>query len=332
MKKSNQEKKPIHKTSIGGQALIEGVMMRGPKGIAEAVRKPDGTIDVEMKEHKNLAQKYRILRVPLIRGVFGFIDSMVIGFSCLMDSAEKSTEGLMDEEDDAEEESKLDQFIERHFGPKMITVISTIAMILGLVIAFVLFVWAPTIVTNWINNLAGGVLTNFRALIEGVMRILIFIAYIAIVGSTKDIKRVFRYHGAEHKTIFCYEYGEELTVENVRKQSRFHPRCGTSFIFVVLIISILISSIISIAAPILRDMTALWMCIKILILPLVMGISYEFIKYAGRHDNLFTKICSAPGLWMQRLTTQEPDDSMIEVAIASINAVITGNREDDEIK
>lgn len=332
MKKSNQEKKPMHKTSIGGQALIEGVMMRGPKGIAEAVRKPDGTIDVEMKEYKNLAQKYAILRVPLIRGVFGFIDSMIVGFSCLMDSAEKSTEGLMDEEDDAEEESKLDQFIERHFGPKMITVISTIAMILGLVIAFVLFVWAPTIVTNLINNLAGGVLTNFRALIEGVMRILIFIAYIAIVGSTKDIKRVFRYHGAEHKTIFCYEYGEELTVENVRKQSRFHPRCGTSFIFVVLIISILISSIISIAVPILRDMTALWMCIKILILPLVMGISYEFIKYAGRHDNLFTKICSAPGLWMQRLTTKEPDDSMIEVAIASINAVITGNREDDEIK
>lgn len=164
------------------------------------------------------------------------------------------------------------------------------------------------------------------------MRILIFIAYIAIVGSTKDIKRVFRYHGAEHKTIFCYEYGEELTVENVRKQIRFHPRCGTNFIFVVLIISILISSIISIAAPMLRDLTVVWMCIKLLILPVVMGISYEFIKYAGRHDNLFTKICCAPGLWMQRLTVKEPDDSMIEVAIASISAVITGNREDDAIK
>lgn len=330
MKKSSTTSCPAHKTSIGGQALIEGVMMRGPKGIAQAVRKPDGTIDVEMKRHKNIAQKYKILRVPLIRGVYGFIDSMVVGFSCLMDSAEKSTEGLMDE--GGGEESKIDQFIEKHFGPKMMTVVSTLAMIIGLIIAFVLFVWAPTVVTNWINNLADGVLTNFRALIEGIMRILIFIAYIAIVGSTRDIKRVFRYHGAEHKTIFCYEYGEELTVENVRKQIRFHPRCGTSFIFVVLIISILISSVISIAAPMLRDLTVVWMCIKLLILPVVMGISYEFIKYAGRHDNLFTKICSAPGLWMQRLTTKEPDDSMIEVAIASISAVITGNREDDAIK
>lgn len=331
MKKSSTTSCPSHKTSIGGQALIEGVMMRGPKGIAQAVRKPDGTIDVEMKQHKNIAQKYKILRAPLIRGVYSFIDSMIVGFGCLMDSAEKSTEGLMDEETEGEE-SKLDQFVEKHFGPKMMTVISTLAMIIGLIVAFVLFVWAPTIVTNWINDLAGGVLTNFRALIEGVMRILIFIAYIAIVGSTKDIKRVFRYHGAEHKTIFCYEYGEELTVENVRKQIRFHPRCGTNFIFVVLIISILISSIISIAAPMLRDLTVVWMCIKLLILPVVMGISYEFIKYAGRHDNLFTKICCAPGLWMQRLTVKEPDDSMIEVAIASISAVITGNREDDAIK
>lgn len=330
MKTASTTKQPIHKTSIGGQALIEGVMMRGPKGIAQAVRKPDGTIDVEMKQHKNIAQKYRILRVPLIRGIYSFIDSMIVGFGCLMDSAEKSTEGLLEEE--TEEESKFDRFLEKHFGPKLMTVVSTLAMILGLVIAFALFVWAPTAVTNWINSLAGGVLTNFRALIEGVMRIVIFIAYIAIVGSAKDVKRTFCYHGAEHKTIFCYEYGEELTVENVRRQSRFHPRCGTSFIFVVLIISIFLSSVISIAAPMLRDMTVVWMCIKILILPLVMGLSYEFIKYAGRHDNLFTRICSAPGLWMQRLTTKEPDDSMIEVAIASINAVVTGNREDDEIK
>ncbi len=320
---------PVHKTSIGGQALIEGVMMRGPKGIAQAVRKPDGTIDVTMKAHRDIAQKHKILRVPLIRGVYGFIDSMIVGFGCLMDSAEKSTEGLLDDEP---AESKLDQFIEKHFGPKMMTVVSTVAMVIGLAVAFVLFVWAPTVVTNWINSLADGVLTNFRALLEGIMRILIFIAYIAIVGSTKDIKRVFRYHGAEHKTIFCYEYGEELTVENVRRQIRFHPRCGTSFIFVVLIISILISSVISIAAPMLRDLTAVWLCIKILILPLVMGISYEFIKYAGRHDNLFTKICSAPGLWMQRLTTKEPDDGMIEVAIAAMQAVITGNREDDAIR
>ena len=304
--------------------------MRGPKGIAQAVRKPDGTIDVTMKKHRDISAKYRILRLPLIRGVYGFIDSMIVGFGCLMDSAEKSTEGLMD---DAEEsESKLDRFVEKHFGPKMMTAISTIAMVIGLAVAFVLFVWAPTMVIKWINELAGGVLTDFRALLEGIIRILIFIAYLAIVGSTRDIKRVFRYHGAEHKTIFCYEYGEELTVENVRRQIRFHPRCGTSFIFVVLIISIFLSSVISLVSPMLHDMTAVWMCIKILILPLVMGISYEFIKYAGRHDNLFTRICSAPGLWMQRLTTKEPEDGMIEVAIAAMNAVITGNREDDEIK
>lgn len=330
--KHQKEKRacPAHKTSIGGQALIEGVMMRGPKGIAQAVRKPDGTIDVTMKKHRDLGRRYGILRLPLIRGIYGFIDSMVVGFGCLMDSAEKSTDGILDATEEAE--SRLDRFVEKHFGPKMMTAIGTIAMIIGLVVAFVLFVWAPTMVTNWINSLAGGVLTYYRALLEGIMRILIFIAYLAIVGSTRDIKRVFRYHGAEHKTIFCYEYGEELTVENVRRQIRFHPRCGTSFIFVVLIISIFLSSVISLIAPMLRDMTVVWMCIKILILPLVMGISYEFIKYAGRHDNLFTRICSAPGLWMQRLTTKEPDDSMIEVAIAAMKAVITGNREDDEIK
>lgn len=318
-----------HKTSVGGQALIEGVMMQGPKGAAVSVRTPDGSIDTEMVDVKHAKDKFKPLGWPLIRGLVAYIESMVFGYKCLMMSAEKS--GLEDLEESEENMSKLDKWLNEHMNKKVMGALTAVASVLGCLLAFGLFFYLPTIAVNFINKLSGEVLTNYRALFEGIIRMAIFVVYIALVSLMKDIKRTFMYHGAEHKTIFCYENGLELTVENVRKQSRFHPRCGTSFIFVIIIISVIISSAISVAAPQLRDQTIIWMAIKILILPLITGLSYEFIKYAGRHDNIIVRILAAPGLWMQRLTTKEPDDDMIEVALASFKAVITDNPEDDKI-
>ena len=318
----------LHKTSVGGQALIEGIMMQGPKGAALAVRLPDGSIDTEMKTVKHIRDKVKFLGWPFLRGCVNFIESMIFGYQCLMESAEKSGMEDMEAEENA---SKLDKWLSAHLSKGVMNVLTAIASVLGIVLAFALFFFLPTVIVKGFNKLAGGQLTAVRALLEGVIRMIIFVAYIAIVSLMKDIRRVFMYHGAEHKTIFCYENGLELTVENVRKQSRFHPRCGTSFMFVIIIISVLISSVISVAFPFLHDMTALWMGIKVLILPVIMGLGYEFIKYAGRHDNLFVKILSAPGLWMQRLTTKEPEDEMIEVALSAFKAVITDNPEDDAI-
>lgn len=325
-----KNEKKTHKTSVGGQALIEGIMMKGPKGAAVAVRTPDGTIDIDFKEQTSITKKYKILGIPVVRGVVNFIESMIFGYKCLMYSAEKS--GMEDMESSEENMSKLDKWISEHWSEKAMNVITGIASVFGILLAFGLFIWLPTFLVNIIKEHVSVDLTNYRALMEGVMRIIIFIGYMAVVSLMKDIKRVFMYHGAEHKTIFCYENGLELTVENVRKQSRFHPRCGTSFMFVMIILSVLVSSAVSIIAPQLRDVTIVWMAVKILILPFVMGLGYEFIRYAGRHDNIVVRILAAPGLWMQRLTTKEPDDDMIEVGIAAFKAVITENREDDAIK
>ena len=308
------------KTSIGGQALIEGIMMMHPKGkAAVSVRTPDGEIDTEMLEVKHIKDKIKFLGWPLIRGIVNYIESMMFGYKCLMISAEKS--GLEDIENE-ENSSKLDKWLNDHLNKKVLGVITAIASVLGVGLAFLLFFYLPTIVVDFINKLAGESLTNFRALFEGIIRMAIFVAYIALVSLMKDIKRTFMYHGAEHKTIFCYEKGLDLTVENVKKMSRFHPRCGTSFIFVIIIISVIISSAISVAFPELRNQTVVWMAVKLLILPLVTGLSYEFIRYAGKHDNVLVKILAAPGLWMQKLTTKEPDDDMIEIALASFKAVI----------
>lgn len=321
--------KKQHKTSVGGQALIEGIMMQGPKGAAMSVRLPDGTIDTEYKDRKLLKDKHKVFGLPLIRGIFSFIESLTFGYKCLMESAEKSGMDIQEEED----MSKLDRWITDHFGPTMMTVISGIALVLGFALAFLLFFYLPSFIFDGINTLSHGAIVHWKAPVEGLMRIIIFVLYIAAVSKMKDIRRVFMYHGAEHKTIFCYENGLDLTVENVRKQSRFHPRCGTSFLFVILIISILVSTILLFSFPQLADKQnrILWMAIKILTLPVVMSLGYEFIRYAGRHSNWFTKALSAPGLWMQRLTTKEPDDSMIEVGIAAFNAVITDNPEDDAL-
>lgn len=323
MKKESEQL--IRKTAVGGQALIEGIMMMHPKGkAAVSVRTADGSIDTEMLEVKHIKDKIKFLGWPLIRGVVNYIESMMFGYKCLMISAEKS--GLEDIEEE-ENPSKLDKWLNDHLNKKVMGAITAVASVLGMALAFLLFFYLPTIAVDFINKLAGEALTNFRALFEGVIRMAIFVAYIALVSLMKDIRRTFMYHGAEHKTIFCYEKGLELTVENVKKMSRFHPRCGTSFIFVIIIISVIISSAISVAFPFLRNQTIIWMAIKLLILPLITGISYEFIRYAGKHDNLLVKVLAAPGLWMQKLTTKEPDDDMIEVALAAFTAVIDG--EDD---
>lgn len=321
--------KVCHKTSIGGQALIEGIMMQGPKGAAMSVRLPDGTIDTEMLEVKHLRDKFKPAKLPLIRGVVNMVESLLFGFKCMEKSAEKAG---IDDDIDPEEMSKLDKWLSDHFGPKMMAVITGISMVLGVALAFGLFFYLPTFLVDTVDKyLFKDALADIHPLFEGIMRMVIFVAYVWIVSKIPDIKRVFMYHGAEHKSIFCYEHGLELTVENVRKQKRFHPRCGTSFIFVVLIISIFLSSALVVIFPGIDDVRIVWMGIKLLIMPLTVGVSYEFIKYAGKHENLLVKILSAPGLWMQRITTQEPTDDIIEVGIESLKAVLTDNPEDDAL-
>lgn len=320
--------KKTHKTSVGGQALIEGVMMQGPRGMATAVRKPDGEILTEYHTIKLLRNKNKFFNIPIIRGIVGFVESMVMGYKTLMYSAEVS--GM--EEFEEEDMNKFERWLNDKMGEKLVNVVTAIGSVLGVVLAFLLFFYVPVLVFNKANEWANGAITNFQGLIEGVMKILIFVIYIAIVSRMKDIKRLFMYHGAEHKSIACYEAGLDLTVENAKKCTRFHPRCGTSFIFVVLIFSIVFYTIIAKIFPVIAADRFLWLILKLVFLPIIMGICYEFIRYAGRHDNLFVKIVSAPGLWMQRLTTKEPTDDILEVGIAAIKAVITDNPEDDEIK
>ncbi|MBR3809770.1 MAG: DUF1385 domain-containing protein [Clostridia bacterium] len=316
------------KISIGGQALIEGIMMQGPKGAAMSVRLPSGEIETEQLELKKLKDKFKPAGWPLIRGIVNFVESMLFGFKCIEKSAEKA--GLDDENIPEEEMSKLDKWLSDHFGPKMIAVISGIAMILGFGLSFLLFVYLPTFLVDVVDKyIFKDALANLHPLFEGVMRMIIFVFYFYLVSLMPDIKRVFMYHGAEHKSIFCYENGLELTVENVKKQSRFHPRCGTSFIFVVIIISIFISSVLVVLFPTIDDVRLVWIAIKLLIIPITVAFSYEFIKYAGSHDNILVKILSFPGLMMQRISTKEPTDDIIEVGIAALKAVLPDDLEDN---
>jgi uncharacterized protein YqhQ len=314
MTRKNKENKQI---SVGGQALMEGIMMRGPRGLSMSLRLPDGTIETSNREIKQLKDRFKPLGWPFIRGVIGFVESMVLGYRCLMESAEKTG---FDLNDDQEKMSKLDKWITNHFGPKMMSAIGIISAVLGFGLAFLLFFWLPTFMFNLINS--SGSITVWKTVIEGLIRIIIFVSYMALVAQIKDIKRLYMYHGAEHKAIFCLERGEELTIENVRKQKRFHPRCGTSFLFVMIILSILISSIVIFIFPELAEKTALWMLVKLMIVPVIMSIGYEFIKYAGCHQNILIKTFSAPGLWMQRITTKEPTDDIIEVGIEALKAVL----------
>jgi len=315
------------KTSIGGQALIEGVMMRGPQKTAMAVRHTSGEIRTE--EWDNPQKKNILSRIPLVRGLFNFIDSMITGYKCLMKSAEMS--GLEELEDDGtrteEQKEKDNRFIKA-----VMPVVMVISAVLGVALAVGLFMYLPTLVYDLVAPLLGVPREigddfgyNFlKALITGVLKIVIFLVYMILVSQMKDIKRVFSYHGAEHKTIFCYEHGMELTVENVRKESRFHPRCGTSFMILMMVVGVAVAMFIPASLP-----TWLYAVIKILTLPLVMGIGYELLKLAGRHDNWFTRAISAPGKWMQRITTKEPTDDMIECAIIAFTAVVPEDKESD---
>ena len=307
---SKQTNSKTIKTSIGGQAVIEGVMMRGPKLTALSVRMPDQSISTEVWDTPNSNKWYK--KTPFIRGVFNFVESMTDGYKSLMKAAEKA--GL---DEEAEEPSKFEQKLRQLFGDKFMPFVQGCILLFSLAMALFFFAFLPTTLVGFFKDYISHPLA--LSALEGLTKIAILILYLALISNMSDIKRVFMYHGAEHKTIFCYEHGEELTVENVRKYTRFHPRCGTSFLVIVLLLSILVSSMVS--------WDNLWMRVglKVLCLPIIMSLSYECIKFAGRHDNLFTRILSAPGLWTQRLTTREPDDSMIEVAIASMKKVIPEN-------
>ena len=297
------------RTSIGGQALMEGILMRGVDKQAIVVRRPDGELETKVEPIRALRQKYPILGWPFIRGTVNFIETLVNGVKALTYSA-----SFLPEEEQGEPD-KLDLWLEKHLGgEKAEKAVIGFSVFLGLVLAVGLFFMLPTVLAG----LFTGVVKNriLRNLIEGVIRILIFLAYIILASKMKEIKRVWMYHGAEHKTIFCYEKGLELTVENARDQSRLHPRCGTSFLFIVMIVSILVTSVVSWSTVWVR------LLLRLALLPVIVGISYELIKYAGRHDNILTAILSAPGKALQLVTTAEPDDSMLEVAIAAMKEVI----------
>ncbi len=313
-------KKNCNYVAVGGQALMEGIMMRGPKGTAMSLRLPDGSIETQMKDFVSVRKKFKIFNLPLFRGVVSFIESMIFGYKLIMESAEKTS---LDLEEEAE--SKLDKWISDHFGPKMMAVVGAISAVLGIGLAFLLFMWLPSFVFDLINDkLAGGEISALRAVFEGIIRVIIFVVYMYLVSKMKEIHRVYMYHGAEHKTIFCFEHGNELTVENIRKELRYHPRCGTAFIFVTILLSILVSSVVSVIFPALTANRAIWIMVKLLIMPLIMGIGFEFIQLAGKYPNKLTKALSAPGLLMQRITTAEPDDAIIEVAIEAMKACLSG--------
>ncbi len=386
---------PCKKTSIGGQALIEGIMMRGPHKTVMACRMKDGTVSVEPIELNSVTNKYKFLGLPIIRGAVNLVESMVVGYKTMMASAEKT--GMFDELDEekkvdveleteveentevaaeaeaeqaiedavdepeaeenpeaeeAEAEPEVEAEIEAETKPEpepesepeaesekpkkksetlLTAAVSVVASVLGVLLAVLLFFYLPSKLFDLINSLSGGAISAFKAPFEGIFKIIIFLVYMFAVSYMQDIKRVFMYHGAEHKTIFCYEKGLELTVENVREQRRFHPRCGTSFLILMLIVSIVFYQLLLFIPAVreLANITWLWACIKLLLLPVICGIGYELIKFCGRHDNWLTRIISAPGLWVQRISTKEPDDGMIEVAIAALSAVIPENEEDD---
>lgn len=303
---ANQEKR----TSIGGQALIEGIMMRGPFRQAIAVRDQDGKIVLKEEELKFIKNKYPILGLPLIRGVVNFGGSMVAGVKALMYSA-----SFYPEEEDTGEPGKFEQWLEKHIGSeKLESLVIYLAVLMGAAFSVGLFLLLPTFLVGLIRPIHDHYL--LRNLCEGLLKMAILLIYMIGISKLKDMRRVFSYHGAEHKTIKCYELGKDLTVENVRPCTRFHPRCGTSFLFVVIFISILVGSVVQVGNTLLR-----MVCHLLLLFPVV-AISYEINRLVGRYDNRLTKILTAPGLWLQNFTTNEPDDSMIECAIAALKAVI----------
>ena len=300
-------------TSIGGQALIEGIMMKSPEKTALAVRVPDGEIDITYLEYKSVREKFKILKLPILRGVVSFIESMLQGYKAMMISADKS--GFTD----LEEEPKKDG--EKKDNSLLVNIIMIVASVLGVALAVVLFMLIPRLFVGALQKLFNIEFTKLvRSGIEQFVKLSVFVLYVWLVSFMKDIKRVFMYHGAEHKTIFCYEKGLPLTVENVRKQSRLHPRCGTSFMILMILISVIISTIVQMIFPNVYDIAWAWTVAKILMLPIICGVGFEVLKACGKYDNILTRIISAPGMWLQKITTKEPEDGMIEIAIAALKA------------
>lgn len=291
---------------IGGQAVLEGVMMKNQDNYAVAVRKPDGKIEVKTEEYKGCAGDSKWKKLPFIRGVFNFADSLILGMRSLNYSASFY-------EDEEAEETKADKVADKLFGDKAESIFTAVTMVLSFLLAIGLFMLLPYFAAQWLTNYVRN--ASLLALVEGIIRIIIFLIYIVAISAMKDIRRVYQYHGAEHKCINCIERGRILNVENVRKSSRQHKRCGTSFLLFVVLVSIILFFFIRVEQPVLR------VVLRIVLIPVIAGISYELIRLAGRTDNPIINIISAPGLWLQKLTTREPDDDMIEVAIASVEAV-----------
>lgn len=311
----NQPKPECFKTSVGGQALMEGIMMRGPQQICCAVRKPDGEIETKLEPtpHHGVWS-----RIPLVRGAVSMVESLILGYRYMMYSAQVS----MGEDYDAEqEESAFEKWVGDHLGKKAEDMLLVAAAVIGGLFAILLFTVLPTLLVGGLDHLIP--LGRWpKVILEAVLKVAIFLSYMVAISHMKEIHRVFEYHGAEHKTIACYEAGDPLTVENVRRYTRFHPRCGTSFLILVVIVSVFLYSVLPWGSMGLRVL------FKLLLLPVVMGISYELLKWCGRSDNWATRIIRTPGLLVQRLTVFEPDDSMIEVAIAAVTPVLPENPEE----
>jgi len=319
MKKQTYDKCPVHMTSIGGQAVIEGIMMRGPKEIATAVRKSDGSIIIDRKPVNSFVVKYKLNKIPILRGVVSFVESLVTGMKCLMFSADQMD---LEEDDESYKPSKFEKWLDDKFGDKVKDIAIYFAVVVAIFFSIGLFMLLPNALASVVSIFTKNkILLNLS---EGVIRMSIFLGYMILVSQMKDIQRVFEYHGAEHKTIAAYESGAELTVENARKHSRLHPRCGTSFLLIVMVVSIVVFSFLK--------WGAMWqnMLMRLALMPVVAGISYEMIKFAGKSKNRFVRLLTLPGLWLQKITTREPDDSQLEVAIAAIEAVIPENKEDDK--
>ena len=304
-------------TAIGGQALIEGIMMKSPEKTAMAVRKPDKTIDITYLDYKGLREKYKIFKLPILRGVVGFVESMIQGYKAMMLSADIS--GFTDLEEGAGDTPKTPE--QEKKSSALINAVMVIGTVLGVALSLVLFMYIPRLAVGGLQWLFKTEFSSIvRSGIEQFIKLAVFVAYVWGVSFMKDIHRVFSYHGAEHKTIFCYEKGLALTVENVREQSRFHPRCGTSFMILMILISVIVSTAVQMIFPGVYNIAWLWVVAKILMIPIICGIGFEVLRACGKYDNLFTRIISAPGLWMQRITTKEPEDDMIEIAIAALRA------------
>ena len=303
-----KKKKTKCYSGIGGQAVLEGVMMKNKDRYAVAVRKTDGQIEVMAEEYEGIRGAKKGAEIPFLRGVFNFVDSLVLGMKTLTWSA-----GFFEEEEGGKEESETDKKIEKAVGDSGEKLVMGATVVFSIVMAVAIFIVLPyflsLLLSSYVRN------ASLLAIFEGILRILIFVGYVAAISAMKDIRRVYMYHGAEHKCINCIERGRELTVKNVRKSSRLHKRCGTSFLLFVMVVSVVLFMFIRVGNPVLR------LLLRLALVPVIAGLSYEIIRLAGRTDNLLVRLISAPGMWLQRLTTREPDDSMIEVAIASVEAV-----------